>query len=191
MFCQKCGTKNPDNGKFCRSCGTDLSPVSDALSGKSKNKLSDFGMMQPIEPMMLNRKGKLLSWESALSTLFGGIAFIAVTIALANSVIGTGWWFWMLIPALTMIGTGLAQIIQIRRNEKNIISVMSAETQNVLREESKAELPPSQNDYIAPDLRYKTGDLVPPSVTEGTTQHLEMDSEGETMTLPKTESKRN
>ncbi|MGI8670151.1 MAG: zinc-ribbon domain-containing protein, partial [Aridibacter sp.] len=23
MFCPKCGTQNPENGKFCRKCGTD------------------------------------------------------------------------------------------------------------------------------------------------------------------------
>ena len=33
MFCPKCGIQNPDAGKFCRSCGTDLGNVSDALSG--------------------------------------------------------------------------------------------------------------------------------------------------------------
>ena len=194
MFCPKCGTKNPDNGKFCRSCGTDLSPVSDALSGKSNNKLPGFGMIQPIEPVMLNRKGKPISWESALSTLFGGFAFIAVTIFLANSVMGTGWWFWMLIPALTMIGTGLAQIIQIRRNEKNMISVTPNKIPQEIPFQEKPNLPSAQTEYIKPPQKslYDTGELIsPPSVTEGTTRHLEMDSEGETMTLPKTGNNRN
>ncbi len=165
-----------------------MSPVSDALSGKSDKKLSGFGMMQPIEPIMLNRKGKPLSWESALSTLFGGFAFIAVTVFLANSVVGTGWWFWMLIPALTMIGTGLAQIIQIRRNEKSMISVMPKKIQPEISSQEKASLPSAQSDYIKPPQKslYDTGELLsPPSVTEVTTRHLEMDSEGETMTLPK------
>ncbi|MCB1024984.1 MAG: zinc ribbon domain-containing protein, partial [Acidobacteria bacterium] len=34
MFCPKCGTKNPNKGKYCRKCGSDLELVSDALSGK-------------------------------------------------------------------------------------------------------------------------------------------------------------
>lgn len=186
MFCPKCGTKNPDNGKFCRSCGTDLSPVSDALSGKSNNKLQGFGKFQPNNSVQLfDKKGKPVHWESAMTKLFSGIAFLAVTIALAFSVMGTGWWFWMLIPAFSCLGAGIAQIIQLRKNEK-MISVTPPETQNVLKEELKAELPPSQTNYIAPDSRYKTGDLAaPPSVVEATTRHLEMDSEGETMTLPK------
>jgi hypothetical protein len=49
-----------------------------------------------------------------------------------------------------------------------------------------ASLTPAQSDFISPaESRYKTGDLVPPSVTEGTTRHLDIDSEGKTMTLPK------
>ncbi len=34
MFCPKCGIKNPENGKYCRSCGTDLNIVSKALRGE-------------------------------------------------------------------------------------------------------------------------------------------------------------
>ena len=46
-------------------------------------------------------------------------------------------------------------------------------------------LPPNQTEYVQPESRYKTGDLIPASVTDGTTRHLEINSEGETMTLPK------
>ncbi len=186
MFCPKCGTKNPDDGKFCRTCGTDLSPVSDALSGKGGNRMQKFGDNNPA--VLRNRKGKPISWESALSTLFGGIAFIVVAIALANSVMGTGWWFWMLIPALTMIGTGLAQVIQLKNAEKSKVSIAPNEIQPELHSKEKTSLPSGQPDYIKPPQKslFDTGDLTaPPSVTEGTTRHLEMDSEGKTMTLPK------
>jgi hypothetical protein len=46
-------------------------------------------------------------------------------------------------------------------------------------------LPPTQTTYVEPESRFKTGDLVPPSVTDNTTRQLEMDSEGQTMALPK------
>jgi len=46
-------------------------------------------------------------------------------------------------------------------------------------------LPPTQTEYISPESRYKTGDLVPPSVVENTTRLLEIDKDGETETLPK------
>ncbi len=178
MYCPKCGTKNPDNGKFCRSCGTDLHIVSDVLTGKlNKNKIQ----------IQVNKKGKKVNWESALSTLFTGLAFVAVSIVLANTPMGRGWWFWMLIPALACIGTGLAQIIQVKANEKADADFAATETERELSSNERRELPPDQTEYISPvtESKYKTGDLVPPSVTDNTTRHLEMDSEGETMTLPK------
>lgn len=140
--------------------------------------------MQPIDPLQLrNKKGKVISWDGAITSLFTGIAFAVISVVLAFSAMGTGWWFWMLIPAFSCIGAGIAQIIQLRKNEK-MISVTPPETQNVLREKPQNELSPSNTDYIAPDSRYKTGDLAPPSVVEGTTRHLEINTEGETMTLP-------
>lgn len=176
MFCPKCGTKNPDNGKFCRGCGTDLGTVSEALTGKLAVKQNR---------QLKNHKGKSISWESAFGKLFTGIAFVAVTVALANSVVGTGWWFWMLIPALAMVGAGLAQIIQLKSAEKSNHLVIPNEEEKELAVGKQAILPPTQTEYVAPETRYKTGDLVPPSITEPTTRHLEINSEGETMTLPK------
>ncbi len=247
MFCPKCGTKNPANGKFCRSCGTDLSPVSDALAGKSSNQWQNFSAMKPIKPLepmdLWNHKGKPVHWEGAFGKLFMGIAFMVVSIVIAVSGRGTGWWFWMLIPAFSMLGAGIAQIMQLRKNEKGMISGMPPETQFDSGVDQKLNLPPSQTDYIrieelinsgknieaikvyretfgvglkeakeavdkiaagkAPESYqtefqepyvkpqnsiYETGDLrPPPSVTEGTTRHLEINPEGETMSLPKTE----
>ncbi len=165
-----------------------MSPVSDALSGKSNKKLSGFGNFQPNNSVQLfDKKGKPVHWESAMTKLFTGVAFIAVTIALAFSVMGTGWWFWMLIPAFSCLGAGIAQIIQLRKNEK-LISVMPNEVRREISSQEKTSLPPAETDYIKPPQKsfYDMGELVaPPSVTEGTTRHLEMDSEGKTMTLPK------
>ncbi len=178
MFCPKCGTKNPDNGKFCRNCGTDLNVVSDVLTGKL-DKQNAF--------LCTDKKGKPITWESAMGKLFTGIAFVGVTIALANSVVGRGWWFWMLIPAITMLGAGLSQIVQIKANERAKVNFNSEISQQQLNANQTYSLPPNQTEYVSPvqDSKYKTGDLVPPSVTDNTTRHLEMDSEGETMTLPK------
>ena len=189
MFCPKCGTKNPESGKFCRGCGTDLATVSDALSGKQNNKNFNFGTMAPMAAIELsNKKGKSLNLESALSTLFVGIAFLVISIILGVTGMAKAskWWFWLLIPAFAMIGTGVAQYIQLKKNEQKILPDSGTETVNSFNPApNAANLPPIQTEYVAPDSRYKTGELVPPSVVEGTTRHLEMNSEGETMTLPK------
>lgn len=176
MFCPKCGTQNPETGKFCRSCGTDLGNVSVALSGKL-----------PEPRQIVDRKGRPLSWEGAITKFFTGVAFLVVAIALAVTRMGAGWWFWLLIPAFGSIGAGIAQWVQLKKSEQSGMSSFSSPDRSELASApQQASLSSSQPEYISPvESRYKTGDLVPPSVTEGTTRHLETDPEGETMTLPK------
>ncbi len=173
MFCPKCGGQNPEEGKFCRSCGTDLGNVSQALSGTL-----------PQARQILDRKGRPISWDRAIPKLFSGLAFLTVAIVLAFSSMGRGWWFWMLIPAFTSLGAGVAQLIQLRKLEKSPMVYPTLSPEPIQSGQNTA-LPPPQTEWVSPDSKYKTGDLVPPSVAEGTTRHLETDSEGTTMTLPK------
>lgn len=175
MFCPKCGGQNPDNGKFCRACGTDLGNVTSALSA-------------PQGPQrLLNHKGKPIHLEGAITKIFSGLAFLAVSIALAFSQMGRGWWFWMLIPAFGSLGSGIAQYMQLRQAQKSQTSLSTQSGNNEIGSPQNSALPPQQPEWaVAPESRYKTGELTPPpSVTENTTRHLEIDSEGKTMTLPK------
>ena len=75
MFCPKCGTQNPETGKFCRSCGTDLGNVSEALTGNLK---------QPAA--LCDRKGRPISFEGAIVKFFTGVAFLAVRVLAADFV---------------------------------------------------------------------------------------------------------
>lgn len=181
MFCPKCGTQNPDDGRFCRSCGADLSNVSAALAGGSP----------PLQYVVDPRK-RGVSWEHAMTKIFTGLAFLIVSIILAvtGKFGGQSWWFWLLIPAFGSLGSGVAQVIQLRKLEKREAGFAPPQTQNTISSAPpQSALPPTQTDYVAPPRQslYDTGELAerPGSVTEGTTRHLEMDSEGETMTLPK------
>jgi len=174
MFCPKCGIQNPETGKFCRSCGTDLGNVSDVLSGK----------LQIEKGCGTTRKGKPISLESAATKFFMGIAFITISIILGFSGSGRGWWFWMLIPGLMFVASGLAQYVQLRSSGQ-IGARFGSPNQDSLSGTIPSSLPPRQTNFVSPESRYSTGDLVPPSVTDSTTKHLEMNSEGETMTLPK------
>ena len=175
MFCPKCGIQNPETGKFCRSCGTDLGNVSDVLSGK----------LQIDRSCGTNRRGRPITLESAMTKFFMGVAFVAVAIFLGISGRGGNWWFWMLIPALMFIGSGMAQYIQLRSSGQTGARFGTPDQASLSGSIPNAALPPTQTNFVTPESRYRTGDLVPPSVTDSTTRHLEVNSEGETMTLPK------
>jgi len=93
-----------------------------------------------------------------------GMAFLIVAIALSRS-IGEGWWFWLLLPAFSMMGTGIAQYIRLKEQEKKNLLVNPPNSQSF----PDRYAPPPRN-LSAP----QTGEMRPPvtSVTEGTTRHL-------------------
>jgi hypothetical protein len=180
MFCPKCGIENPDTGKFCRSCGTDLGNVSDALSGK----------LVIDQSCGTTRRGRPLTLEGVATKFFMGVAFLVISIALAVTGRGGGWWFWMLVPAFMFIGSGMAQFFQLRRAEQGRMGFSAESARAFPTSARSASLPPQSTNFAAAvESRYKTGDLVPPSVTDNTTRHLDMPAEvnpdGETMALPK------
>jgi hypothetical protein len=171
MFCQKCGTQNPDSGRFCRKCGVDLSGGGAAISQRRQ---------QPL----INHKGKPIHWEGAITKLFTGLAFLIISIVLAITGAGRGWWFWLLIPAFGSLGTGMAQYMQLKKVERGE-PVYIPSVDDRFNPGTSHALPPQQQTYAAPESKYKTGDLLPPSIVENTTRHLEIDKEGQTMALPK------
>ena len=162
MFCPKCATQNVDGAHFCRSCGANISLVPQAMTGQ---------MMQPpppeeevvddyCSPRRLRRRE--LTLETAMKKIFVGIAFLIIAIALSRS-IGAGWWFWMLIPAFSLMGTGVGQYIRVKDRQNR--AAMGA-PQHVIG----VQPPPRTPQVFArgtDELRAPV-----PSVTEGTTRHL-------------------
>ncbi|HYJ92447.1 MAG TPA: hypothetical protein VEV84_14150 [Pyrinomonadaceae bacterium] len=138
-------------------------------------------MQQPL----VDRKGRPVSWDRAIVKIFTGLAFMVVACVLALNGGGRGWWFWLLIPAFTSLGAGVAQYIQLRKVERGQPIYNPVISTRTLGGGNPSALPPNQTEYVSPESRFKTGDLVPPSVTDNTTRQLEMDSEGQTMALPK------
>jgi len=108
------------------------------------------------------REGRELRLDQAFKNIFMGLAFLVISIALSFSVTGYGWWFWMLIPAFSMMGTGIAQCIRIKEQKKALPNSFLAQ--------GSMTAPPPMNQLP----RRNTGELMPspPSVTEGTTRHL-------------------
>ena len=161
MFCPKCATQNLDGAKFCRSCGANVSLVPQALSGQLPQAEQDD---IDLDCRPGRRRGRRqLSLDNAFKNVFMGIAFLLVAVALAFSRMGTGWWFWMMIPAFSMMGTGVAQYIRLKEREKRAFQPGNFSQPSIQ--------PPS---HVGTFPARNTGELVapPPSVTEGTTRHL-------------------
>lgn len=157
MFCPKCATQNLEGASFCRSCGANIKLISNALD----RQLPQAELMDEERKDRKHRKVPRL--EHAFKNVFMGIAFLFVSMALSFSPMGRGWWFWMLIPAFSMMGTGIAQYIRLKEYEKRTLAAGSFAQPSIQ--------PPAR----MPSLSARnTGELVapPPSVTEGTTRHL-------------------
>jgi len=160
MFCPKCATQNLEGASFCRVCGANISLVPQALSGQlpQTTEESDAACALPIR----KRRGKEPTIDNAVRNVFMGFAFLVVAIALSFS-IGRGWWFWMLIPAFSMMGTGVAQYIRMKEARQRSFPP-GGMRQPAIQPATRVSAFPTRN----------TGELVPPppSVTEGTTRHL-------------------
>lgn len=187
MFCPKCGTQNPETGKFCRSCGADLGNVSAALSGNLQPKEPAYyvdhkGRMRPNDPDEI--------WSQAIRNFIMGFGFLVVSIVLLNTNVagGNAWWWAMLFPAFSLLAVGVSQWAKVRRMDKKRQNgeISTTSQQQFTPNQPNAALPPTNTEYVKPQKSiYDTGELaVPSSVTEGTTRHLEINNEGETMTLP-------
>ncbi len=191
MFCPKCGTQNPETGRFCRSCGADLGNVSAALSGDLPAQFTGRKAAR-LHREISRRQNPDEVFGDSIKQIISGIGFLIVAIALLTTGVagGKAWWWAMLFPAFGLLSKGISDYVKSKRMEKSQVG-FSNQSQNILNQPpTNAALPPIKTEYIAPDSRYKTGDLVPPSVIENTTRHLEMDSEGETMALPKNVEKK-
>ena len=148
MFCTKCATQNLDGASFCRSCGANISLVPQALTGQITRPSEEKGLTNDEQCAIPGRRREL-TLDHSFKNVAIGIAFLIIAIALSRS-IGAGWWFWMLIPAFSLLGTGIAQYVRIRERENRSTPSLPA--------------PPSRpTEQLRPPA---------PSVTEGTTRHL-------------------
>jgi hypothetical protein len=90
-----------------------------------------------------------------------GLAFMIISVLVGRySPGGWTWWYWLLIPAFTLLGKGISEIIRAREFKRT----------NAIAEQPQITTGPRMGSL--PSLR--TGELMTPvpSVTEGTTRHL-------------------
>lgn len=182
MFCPKCGTKNPETGKFCRACGVDLGGVSAALTSPAPSGMS------ALNALNCDTHGKKLReptdvYADAIKSIVSAIGFaiIAIVLFMTNVAGGKSWWWAMLFPASALFAKGFSQLARYRAMRQDPRAAASVLMPQVGASELRAELPPSMppmnsgRPSFDPESRYKTGDLMPPSVTEDTTRHLQFE----------------
>jgi hypothetical protein len=173
MYCPKCGTENIEGANFCRGCGADLAPISQALSGHAPEKRS---AAHDLEGRSRDRHGRHKGGkkepriDKAITNIFTGIGFILVAaMCYVFAPAGKIWWFWLLIPAFTTLGGGVAEYVRYKQWK-------GEESELPDRAEPRAAaMPPARVSALPPR---NTSEMVPPpSVTEGTTRHLNVKAE--------------
>lgn len=171
MFCPKCATQNLEDAKFCRSCGTDISLVPQAMTGQLAARLSaeDDKLHGRRRSRREHRDGPP-SIERAVRNLFMGVAFIFVAFAVKTwAPAGHIWWFWMFLPAAAMLSDGVSTYLRLASEGKGHAAPPYTQTQTYVPP------PPRHAGSLTPA---DTGEMVPPpSVTEGTTRHLAVPAE--------------
>jgi hypothetical protein len=161
MYCPKCAAQNITDAQFCRSCGANISLVPQALTGSLPAASSEI---EDVNSSGRRRKNRAPSLDKAVKQMFMGVGFLIVAISIAvfgRQVGGNVWWFWLLIPAFSMLGGGVAELMRYKQGQQSLAPApfVAAPMPTV----SRAKEFPARN----------TAELAaPPSVTEGTTRHL-------------------
>jgi hypothetical protein len=193
MFCPKCGTKNPEDGRFCRSCGADISSVPAAMGGMTGAILNDLGLDgcgTESSKRAIRRTDPAEVYGDGIRSAVMGVGFLIISMALLLTGVANGrtWWWAMLFPAFTFLGKGISDVMKSRRMMVPMGggSMMTGASLNAVQGTGPTTaLPPRPADLDIPQSRYSTGDLAPHSVTDETTRQLNVRTEGETLTLPK------
>ncbi len=176
MFCPRCATQNVDDARFCRSCGTDISLVPQALSGTLAERLAaaEAAVVEEDDRRGRRRKRRKreepVSFERAFEGIFKGIALIFVAFAIRSwAPAGDLWWWAMFFPAAFNFADGVSTFVRLASGERRRDARQPYA-------QPQAAVPPPRPVGVLPQR--ETGEMIPPpSVSEGTTRHLGVPAE--------------
>jgi hypothetical protein len=176
MFCPRCAAHNIDDAKYCRVCGADISLVPQVLSGELTANLAVADAPVAVEEKDKRRKRKEKekekgppTLEKAFENIGVGIAFLIISIMIALFMPGGRfWWFWLLIPTGACAGEGIGQLLRLQREK--MLGAKSEPLLPAARAAQVKNLPPVNTSEIM---------MPPPSITEGTTRHLNLEPQPE------------
>lgn len=186
MFCPKCGIKNPETGKFCRGCGADIGNVMNALAKSPESNASDelwgelgFDCSEgTIEKKKRRSNPDEVFVDGIRNSIFGlGFLIASASLFITGVAGGKNWWWAMMIPAFVFISQGVADLVKSKRMRPSVTSSLhGASTNTITNSLNNAEtnyLPQNYTEPASVESKYRTGELVPPSVTDNTTKLLD------------------
>ena len=184
MYCAKCGTGNPDDGRFCRKCGSKIGMVGD--SDAEPPFTLESWVHEKIAPIFGEGKtSKSPGYGPTIRKFLTGVFLLVAAFILAIPLKGNEWWVLTLIPGFVMLALAFANVILIGvfGESMDVEPEVKMDSPNA---DERSALPPKHTEFAADEARsdYRTAEFAPTSVVENTTRHLEMDAENETMTLP-------
>ena len=167
MYCPNCAAQI-DGTKFCRTCGANVSLVPQALTGKlpAENAVVPEGRYDR-HGRRLRHRNRPPSLAKGIQDAFMGIGFLFLAMAVCFwAPAGRIWWFWLLIPAFSMLGGGVAEIVRAKHEAQSApppVQFPAAQIPTIQAAPQTNELPP----------QLSAGIKAPPSVIEGTTRNLD------------------
>lgn len=92
MFCKECGAQNPDNNKFCNSCGKPLGaqPQTAVAAPPAAGPSAPPGTPPAAEPAPAAPRKNRRNWPGFASLILGVLSWVILTGILALSAIVLG-----------------------------------------------------------------------------------------------------
>lgn len=156
--------------KYCRSCGANVSLVSQALEGQLPSKgvieihRGNSGRLR--ERQRGDRKPP--SIEGAVRGFFTGLGFLFVSFAAREFAPAGGiWWFWLRIPAFSCMGGGIGQFLKLRDQRRRR---QGAQFDSITGQPTITSPTTHMPEISAPTNSEPSS---PSSITEHTTKHLD------------------
>jgi hypothetical protein len=164
MYCPNCSAPI-DGVKFCRSCGVNVSLVPQAMTGRlpaQPDDAADQIVVGGIIGRKHNKHKKPPSLAKGIQEIFAGLGFIFVALAVNFwGPAGHLWWYWMLIPAFSTLGSGVAEIVRAKQAEQ------------ATRYNMPVTPPPSAPRAIEMPATTTSKLAPPPSIVEDTTRRFD------------------
>lgn len=151
MYCPNCGKDNPENTRFCRSCGLGLQTISHALVNELSATKSDDGLIEIVESEQKRWRNSLM--YGVLMLLLGmAIIIFGKKVVVEQLIADLG-------TLIAVLGIGLVCFkgVSLLRSQPS----SSRPSKSVLEGKSTTELPPA----------LPSGEQA--SVTEHTTRQFE------------------